>query len=319
MTDPAIARIAARVHDAADQPDLPPLMREQVRAVIGKKLAVYQRVPAWCVPEVPRRCLRALGGPEALGEDLAAACILYNCAGDVIDDAQDDELGGNPAWRGWGWRDAVNVGVGLLFTHGAFLAGLDAPAEARAGWARALQAGGRTLTAGQHVDLRAHGGADLDEEGVLRLGAEKAGAAIGAFASLAPIWAGRDDVDAWRALGVTIGQLFQLVSDLAPYQGFGPHADLAAAKLTLPLVVARDMDPDLPTTWAGGLPLPPDRQDVLRRRVVASGAVSYARMRVEVLQREAAGQIDALGVPALAAELGPVLQAADLGDEGPNI
>lgn len=319
MNSPAIDRIAERVQAAADQPDLPPLMREQVRAVLGKKLAVYQRVPVWCVPEVPRRCLRALGGPEALGEDLAAACILYNCAGDVIDDAQDDELAGNPAWRGWDWRDAVNVGVGLLFTHGDFVAGLDAPAEVRAGWARAFNAGGRVLTAGQHVDLRAHAGADLDEDAVLRLGAEKAGAAIGAFASLAPIWAGRADVAAWNALGVTIGQLFQLVSDLAPYQGFGPHADLAAAKLTLPLVVARDLDPGLAEVWAAGLPLPPAAQDALRRRVVASGAVSYARMRVEVLQREAAGQIEALGVPALAAELGPVLQAADLGDEGPNI
>jgi geranylgeranyl pyrophosphate synthase len=213
----------------------------------------------------------------------------------------------------------VNVGTCLLFTHGAFLAGLDAPAETRAGWARAFAEGGRTLTAGQHVDLRAHPDADLDEEGVLRLGAEKAGAAIGAFASLAPIWAGRDDVPAWNALGVTIGQLFQLVSDLAPYAGFGPHADLAAAKLTLPLLVARDLDPGLSALWADGLPLAPDRQAELRRRVAASGAVGYARMRVEVLQREAASQLEALDVPSLASELAPVLQAADLGDEGPNI
>ncbi len=313
------AEVATLVRGAAERPGLPPLMAEQVRAVLGKKLAVYARVPVWCVPEVPRRCLRALGGPEPLGEALAAACVLYNCAGDIIDDAQDDELAGNPAWRGWDWRDAVNVGTCLLFTHGNFLAGLDAPADVRASWARAFCEGGRTLTAGQHVDLRAHAGADLDEEAVLRLGAEKAGAAIGAFAALAPIWAGRPDVAAWHALGVTIGQLFQLVSDLAPYASFGPHADLAAAKLTLPLLVARDMDPAIAALWEGGLPLSPARQEELRRRVVASGAVSYARMRVEVLQREASSQIDALGVPTLATELGPVLQAADLGDEGPNI
>ena len=314
-----VPEVEALVVGAADREGLPPLMAEQVRAVIGKKLAVYRRVPAWCVPEVPRRCLRALGGPHALGDRLAAACILYNCAGDVIDDAQDDELAGNPAWRGWDWRDAVNVGTCLLFTHGSFVAGLDAPAEVRAAWARAFSDGGRTLTAGQHVDLRAHAGADLDEEGVLRLGAEKAGAAIGAFATLAPLWAGRPDVDAWRDLGVTIGQLFQLVSDLAPYAGFGPHADLAAAKLTLPLLVARDMDPGLAAVWADGLPLDPARQDALRRRVLASGAVSYARMRVEILRSEASGQIEALAVPGLAAELAPVLAAADLADEGPNI
>lgn len=314
-----VAEVAALVREAAERPDLPPLMAEQLRAVLGKKLAVYERVPAWCVPEVPRRCLRALGGPEPLGDRLAAACVLYNCAGDIIDDAQDDELDGNLAWRGWDWRDAVNVGTCLLFTHGAFLAGLDAPGEVRAGWARAFCDGGRTLTAGQHVDLRAHADADLDEEAVLRLGAEKAGAAIGAFASLAPLWAGRPDVPAWRALGVTIGQLFQLVSDLAPYGSFRPHADLAAAKLTLPLLVARDLDPGIAGLWRDGLPLPPAAQDELRRRVVASGAVSYARMRVEILQREASSQIDALGVPTLATELAPVLQAADLGDEGPNI
>lgn len=314
-----VAEVEALVREAAERPDLPPLMAEQVRAVLGKKLAVYQRVPVWCVPEVPRRCLRALGGPEVLGDALAAACILYNCAGDVIDDAQDDELAGNPAWRGWDWRDAVNVGTYLLFTHGAFLAGLDAPAAVRAGWAIAFNEGGRTLTAGQHADLRAHPDAALDEAGVLRLGAEKAGAAIGAFASLAPLWAGRGDLAAWRELGVTIGQLFQLVSDLAPYAGFGPHADLAEAKLTLPLLVARDMAPGLAALWADGLPLDRPRQDALRRGVVATGAVSYARLRVEILQREASSQIDALGVPGLAIELAPVLQAADLGDEGPNI
>lgn len=53
--------------------------------------------------------------------------------------------------------------------------------------------------------------------------------------------------------------------------------------------------------------------------MVAAGAVSYATMRVEILQREAESQIDALGCPALADALAPVLASADLGDEGPNI
>lgn len=309
-----VEAICGAVRRQVARGSLPPAMAAQVAAVVERKLAVYAQVPIWCVPELPRRTAAALGLPADVGEALAAACIVYHCAADIVDDAQDDDLAGNPAWAG-DWRDAVTVGLWLLSCHGAMLAAIDAPAAVRAGWAVAFGEAGMGLTEGQHRDLRAAPDQDWTEEDVLALGGEKAGAAVAAFVSLAAIHAGRTDLPAWKALGVTIGQMLQVASDLEAYLVFGPHADLAQAKLTLPLLAARDMDPAIADLWADGLPLAPASQQALRARVRAAGGVMYARLRVDTLKHEALARIEALGVPPLREALEPVLASAELDDE----
>lgn len=310
----ALAAVSELVRTAVYRSGPPAEMAAQIRAVVERKLAVYERAPIWCVPELPRRTCRALGLPDDVGDALAAACIVYHCAADIVDDAQDDDLAGNLAWSG-DWRDAVTVGLYLLSAHGAMLAAIAAPTDVRAAWALAFGEAGMGLTAGQHRDLRALPDADWTEADVLSLGGEKAGAAVGAFMSLGAIAAGRSDVAAWQALGVTVGQMLQVASDLEAYLVVGPHSDLAQAKLTLPLLAARDMDPGLAALWVDGLPLAPGPQQALRARVRALGGVMYARMRVEALKHEALAQIEALGCPGLLAELLPVLASAELDDE----
>jgi geranylgeranyl pyrophosphate synthase len=278
--------------------------------VLDRKLTLYERAPAWCVPELPRRIARLLGAEPGLTEGLAASAILYHCAADIVDDAQDGELAAIPGWPGGRWDEAVTAGLYLLSAHGAHLSTLDAPAAVRAGWAHCFGRAGMALTGGQHDDLRLTPDADVGEDEVLELGARKAGGALACLMCLGPLWAGRDDMAAWWKVGEHMGRLFQLASDMEAYAGPGPHADLAFAKLTLPLLVARDLDPDVAACWADGLPLDASRQEALRRRVRGVGALEYVRWRLDSLALEAEAMLRERGGAPLLEALAPVLKTA---------
>jgi hypothetical protein len=101
----------------------------------------------------------------------------------------------------------------------------------------------------------------------------------------------------------------QLASDIWPYLVSGPHADLAAGKLTLPLLAAQDADPTLASAWREG-PLGPAAQQAVRSRVMASGAIMYAQMRVEVWKKEAHDLLVSLAVPDLLEEMTPLIEMA---------
>jgi geranylgeranyl pyrophosphate synthase len=305
-----IPAIQAQVRAAACLGSLPPRLAAQVSAVLERKLALYERAPAWCVPELPRRIALHLGAEAGLAEALAASAILYHCAADIVDDAQDGELAAVPGWPGGGWDEAVTAGLYLLSAHGAHLAALDAPAAVRVGWAHCFGRAGMALTGGQHDDLRLTPDADVGEDEVLALGARKAGGALACLLSLGPLWAGRDDLTAWWKAGEHLGRVFQLASDMEAYAGRGPHADLAAAKLTLPLLVARDMDPGVAACWAEGLPLDAARQEDLRGRVRSVGALEYVRWRLDALALEAEEMLRERGGAPLLEALAPVMRTA---------
>jgi octaprenyl-diphosphate synthase len=293
-----------RLDARLDAANLPRPLYEQASAVVSKLVGIHARWPLWPVPELPRRAALALGADDELAEGLAVASLLFYGASDLIDDAQDDELAQHPTWPGWDWRHAVNAGNLLL-------AALDAPAEARAAWAEAFARAGRRLARGQFRDFLATPEAPWGEAELVALLEDKAGASFGCLASLAPRWAGREDWEAWQAFGERLGMALQLASDIRPYLGFGEHKDLAVGKLTLPLLYARDVDPAIARLWAEG-PLGHLGQEGLKARVAATGAVTYACMRVEVLKKEAHDRLATMAWPAAQELLAPLVDAVVL-------
>lgn len=281
--------IKAQLGEALDRAQLPELLHEQASAVLMKASAEYDAWPWWPIAELPRRAALAVGAPEAIARQLAVSAVLFYAASDIIDDAQDGELAEHPFWDAldWGWQHAVNAGNLLIFLSGATLQAIEAPASARAAWARAFAEAGVRLAAGQHRDFLASPRAELDEAALEAITRDKAGAGWACLASLGPLWAGSERLDRWRAFGEKLGTLYQLVSDVWPYVQDQPHRDLAVGKLTLPLLAARDADPGILRLFEPGRPLGEDEQAELRRRALDCGAVMYAEMRVEILRKEA--------------------------------
>lgn len=309
------AAIKAHLGEVLTRAQLPELLHEQASAVLMKAYAAYDAWPWWPIAELPRRAALAVGEEPELANGLAAAAILFYAASDIIDDAQDGELAGNPAWRDWSWQHAVNVGNLLLFLSGSTLQEIEAPAEMRSAWALSFAEAGARLASGQHLDLLATPGASMDEAALTRITRDKAGAAWACLASLGPMAAYSPVLPRWRAFGETLGTLYQLVSDVWPYVQEAPHRDLAVGKLTLPLLAAREADPSIATLWEKGLPLDADEQARLRRLVYDSGAVMYAEMRVEILRKEALDHLAVLE-PQASELLVPLVEQATLRGAG---
>lgn len=288
--------------------ELPGPLHEQASAVVAKAMDTYKAFPSWPIPELPRRTLLALGAPEAVAEAAAVAAVLFYGASDIIDDAQDSELASHPYWPGANWQAAVNTGNLLLFLSARAIGEAGLAPEVESAWHRAFAAAGARLAAGQALDMGAAADAPYDEATVEAVTRDKAGAAWRCLMSLGPLWAGESDerVEAFARVGERLGMAHQLASDIWPYLDAGPHADLAAGKLTLPLHLARAADPGLAGLWDAG-PLGPEEQEALRERVVATGAIMYAQMRVEVWKKEAQEALSALEVPSLAAYVAPLI------------
>lgn len=286
---------------------LPGPLLEQASAVLAKELAIYERWPLWPVVELPRRAALALDAEESLAVGLSAAAVLFYGASDIIDDAQDGELDRHPTWPGWDWRHAVNCGNLLLFLMGEELAELRASDEAKAAWAHEFARAGRLLSRGQFKDFLAEPTTPWGEPEIMGLLEDKAGASFGCWAALGPLWAGREDWMAWRAFGERLGMALQLASDVRPYLGLGESKDLAVGKLTLPVAYARDVDPAIARVWAEG-PLGHLAQEGLKARIAATGAVTYACMRVEVLKKEAHDRLLALDCPLALELLAPLVE-----------
>jgi geranylgeranyl pyrophosphate synthase len=310
-----VEAVKLRLEDIIRQAGLPRPLYEQASAVLAKAMRTYAHTPQWPVAELPRRTLAMLGGPAALGDGLAAAAVLFYAAADVIDDAQDGELGSNPAWLGWGWQEAVNTGNLLLFLSQQTLLTLEAAESTRLAWSAAFARVGVRMASGQARDFDAGPFARLTEAETLLVAEEKVGAYWGAIASLAPLWANRTDVADWWELGSRIGVLYQLMSDVWAYMTPLPHQDVAVGKMTLPLQFASQADPQLAELWEDEYPLPAEKQAAVRARVVATGAVTYGQMRVEILKKEAQDRLLALDCPPARELLLPLIEAVNL--QGP--
>jgi octaprenyl-diphosphate synthase len=215
-------------------------------------------------------------GPVPVASRHVAVCVeLIHSATLLHDDVIDEgtERRGQPAAR-IVWGNAVSVlGGDLLLTHALATAQQHAPALMPA-----LLQMLRQLVDGEIVQLRGRAELDVSESvywSILRdktaalfrfatsAGAELAGASTRAQGLLAEF-------------GECIGMAFQLVDDLLDYAGDQTgktmFADLRQGKLTLPLVLAVEQEPEL-VGWLQQIRAGDQgRVPQLRQRVVASGA-----------------------------------------------
>lgn len=235
-------------------------------------------------------------------ELIHSATLLHD---DVIDEGT--ERRGQAAAR-MVWGNAVSVLSGdLLLTHALVTAQQHAPALMPA-----MLVMLRRLVEGEIVQLRGRAELEVSEStyaAILRdktaalfrfatsAGAELAGAPVRARALLAEF-------------GECIGMAFQLVDDLLDYAGDGTGktmlADLRQGKLTLPLVLAAQQEPELVMQLerirSGDASLLGD----LRQRVIASGACQRVSQRALGYTSRAKEYLDQLPVSPARALLGGV-------------
>lgn len=194
------------------------------------------------------------------------------------------------------WGNAISVLSGdLLLTH-ALKSTLDHAPGLMAELVDTL----RQLVDGEVIQLRGRTTFDLSEatyEQILRgktaslfvfsarAGARLAGAAPRAEQALADF-------------GQALGMAFQLVDDVLDYAGESSGktlvADLREGKLTLPLVLAADVDPqllELARLLHAGEPVPIEG---IRRRVVDSGACNEVRRRAAEYTEKAVSALEAI-------------------------
>jgi octaprenyl-diphosphate synthase len=191
-------------------------------------------------------------GPiPASARDIAVSAELVHLAtllhDDVIDDGQ-ERRGTTTPRRIWG--NAVSVLAGdLLLTHALERTAASAPATVLSDLFATL----RRLVEGEVVQLRGRTKLDLREEVYFRIVHDKT-ASLFAWAARAGAATAGAPVEAASALGefgARVGVAFQLVDDVLDYDGDPRQTgkallgDLSEGKLTLPLLRAVAMQPDL--------------------------------------------------------------------------
>lgn len=219
-----------------------------------------------------------------------SATLLHD---DVIDDG-DERRGAETARRVWG--NAVSVlGGDLMLVHALERTRVHAPAELPG-----LIATLRQLVEGEIVQLRGRRELDASRETYDRILRDKT-ASLFAWATRTGARLGGasgEAQDGMATFGERLGVAFQLVDDVLDYAGSAtgktPFADLREGKLTLPLVLAVERQPELLDALRrihrGDLaPV-----EELCRGVVESGACEAVRQRAAAVTREALSALDAV-------------------------
>ncbi len=203
------------------------------------------------------RPLLVLLATACFGEIASASCELAVVAelvhlatllhDDVVDDAT-ERRGAPPARVVWG--NAVSVLAGdLLLTHALERTSAVAPRAVLADLFATL----RRLVDGEIVQLRGRTELDPRQTTYFSIVHDKTASlfAWAARAGAALAGAPPQAVNALGEFGSRVGVAFQLVDDLLDYEGDPAvtgkslHADLREGKLTLPLILAVEKDPDL--------------------------------------------------------------------------
>jgi len=248
-------------------------------------------------------CAQAVGGDAGQALSCATAAELIHDATLLHDDVIDDgtERRGCPAARVI-WGNTVSVLSGDLL----FVAALRAAGEGPPGVQAELLDAVGTMVEGEVIQFRHRGRADLDratyEQIVLGKTAAlfrwcgRAGARAGGGTSA--------QVDALGRYGRHVGVAFQIRDDVldltgdAATLGKAIGADLAEGKLTLPVLLALEAQPELAAQLAslGGGAQPSDRAATMA--VVAAlretGAIVAAQERVRRELQAALGALQSL-------------------------
>jgi geranylgeranyl pyrophosphate synthase len=294
--DAVVAYATAFALQAAPTPEMAATL-ETAFIGLATHAARYHRV---FFVDVPVQVYASVRGETTPAMPLASAIGLLFLGLDTADDVTDGDL---PSyWEGYSLADIQIVTLALLASlPQQIVAGLDAPAETRAGMQEAIARTTLKMLAGQQRDVRTAGTADVRAIAVEESVAAKSGEEVALFASLAARLAGADasHIAHYEAMGRALGTAAQLTSDCDDLF-VAPHSkDLAAGTRTLPIALglermtgpARDEFITL---------LDRARTDVeagreVRRRLRDTGVLAPCTLYIEIHRQRALAALDAAG------------------------
>lgn len=294
--DAVVAYATTFARQAAPTPEMASAL-ETAFAGLATHAARYLRV---FFVDVPVYVYAAVRGETAPALPLASAIALLFLGLDTADDITDGDL---PAyWEGCSLADIQIVTLALLASlPQQIVAGLDAPADTRAGMQEAIARATLKMIAGQQRDVRTAGTADVSAAAVEESVASKSGEEVALFASLAARFGGADasQIAHYEAMGRALGTAAQLTSDCDDLF-VNPHSkDLAAGTRTLPIAfgLERMTGPardelvtllDRARTDAGaGLEV--------RTRLRDAGVLAPCTLYIEIYRQRALAALDAAG------------------------
>lgn len=296
--DLAATHVFTALESYLDRQPCPGTLQLLQRAVLGKGVRAVETEGHWPIVEFPLALHRALGGAVATGLGVAGACVLFYGFADVIDDAQDHDLAAVP-WETWGWEQAVNTGLSLLFESMQFV--YEAVPEGADAIVQALVRAGRTMTFGQHSDLIGQAVQAPGWSTYLQAIERKSGASFAAYAQVVALANGlpEERVATYHQLGLALGVLFQMLNDSYELWNDRLSPDFLNARLSLPLALAYEqLSGQDRKTLEALLQAPRDRaaQGRLVAFLEAAGVRGYATLRIEVYRRKVEGLVAQLGL-----------------------
>lgn len=281
-----------------DRQPCPGTLQDLQRAVLAKGQAAIRADGHWPIVDFPLALHGALGGSVAAGLGVAGACALFYGFADVIDDAQDHDLPSLP-WADWGWEQAVNTGLSLLFESLQYL--YEAVPQAAPAIVAVMVRAGRTMTYGQHLDLIGQKARLLGWPSYLEAIERKSGASFGAYAQAVALANGlsNEAVASYQLLGQSLGILFQMLNDSYELWNNRLSSDFSNRRLSLPIALGfEQLAGEARSTFESLLSGPRDL--AAQRRLVAfleaSGVKGYATLRIEVYRRKVEGLVAQLGL-----------------------
>jgi geranylgeranyl pyrophosphate synthase len=300
--DPAVARIVE-----AGGPHVPPLLarvEERLAAIAAGHGEVLARHAGATIAAGGKR-LRPLlvllaAGPDAPGEAAvraAAAVELVHSATLVHDDVLDDAAlrRGHPTVYAQAGREMATATGDLLFSRAfAELAENGDPDQVRA-----LSAAGSALAQGELAQRADAWDASITVERYLQRCELKTARLFEGACRLGALVAGRGKADALGRFGHRIGLAFQLLDDVldvsGPAERTGKHrgTDLLDGTVTLPLILARERDPELARLDLREVRTP-EQAEAVCDAIAATGALETSRADALEMVADAKAELPAL-------------------------
>jgi geranylgeranyl pyrophosphate synthase len=244
-------------------------------------------------------------GPEATGDGVVRAAVaveLVHSATLVHDDVLDaaDLRRGRPTVVAAAGRDIATATGDLLFSR-AFA---ELANNGRIDEVRVLSAAGSALASGELLQRADAWDASVSVERYLERCELKTARLFQAACELGALESGGEDgrVAVLGGFGRRVGLAFQLLDDVLDVSGpadrTGKHrgADLLDGTVTLPLILARERDPELAALDARAVHSPADAEAVCAQ-IEATGALEEAKRRALAIVADAKAELPELPGP----------------------
>lgn len=231
-------------------------------------------------------------------EHLAASCLLYVLALDLIDDVQDGDLDGKPHAQA-GPAIATNSGLTLLFLGLEALTNaidLETDAERRVTFLSLYNRISLLAVSGQHRDLMGRSASQSPEQVLAMQQAKTSSLAL--IAESAAIYAGCDEkaLESYRQASECMVQMVQVVDDLRDIFGKAISPDLVSGKMTYPIACFfESATEEQKARLEAGLAAMPASMRQIRATLYEAGAVQRSADTVERFRLDCHRALAALG------------------------